>query len=260
MVVHIAGQPCDMDPILALARAHGIKVVEDAAHAMPGSYRGRWLGTIGDAGAFSFYATKNITTGEGGMLVTSDPEALEEARVLALHGISRDAWKRYSAAGHWYYEVLANGHKYNLSDIHSSLGLHQLRKLDAFYETRRRYAARYEAGFRDLDAIITPCEVTETQHAWHLYMVRLRPGVLRIDRNALIEELRARNIGTSVHFIPLHLHPYYQHAWGYRPGDFPSAEAAYEQTVSLPLYPGMTEGDADDVIQALSDVVQCSRR
>jgi len=237
-----------------------VKVIEDAAHAMPGCYRGRRLGTLVDAGACSFYATKNITTGEGGMLVTSDPEALDEARVLALHGISKDAWKRYSSAGHWYYEVLANGHKYNLSDIHASLGLHQLRKLGAFYETRRRYAARYEAGLGNLEAIITPSEIAGNQHAWHLYMVRLRPDMLRIDRNTFIEELRARNIGTSVHFIPLHLHPYYQQEWGCRPGDFPAAETAYQDTISLPLYPGMSESDTDDVIEAVSDIVRRNRR
>ena len=260
MVVHIAGQPCDMDPILALARAHGLKVIEDAAHALPARYRGRWAGTLGDAGAFSFYATKNITTGEGGLLVTSDPEALEAARVLALHGISKDAWKRYSAAGNWYYEVLASGYKYNLSDIHASLGVHQLRKLDAFYATRRRYVDRYQRGLHDLDAISLPSEAPGTQHAWHLYMVRLRPEVLGIDRKAFIEELRARNIGTSVHFIPLHLHPYYQETWGYRPGDFPFAETAYGHTLSLPLYPGMSEGDVDDVIQAVWDVARRNRR
>jgi len=255
MVVHIAGQPCDMDPILEVARAHGLKVIEDAAHAFPARYRGRWVGTLGDAAAFSFYATKNITTAEGGMLVMPDPTARERARILALHGISRDAWKRYTAAGSWYYEVLASGYKYNLSDLHASLGLQQLRKVDRFHAIRRRYVARYQEGLRDLDAFSTPSEVSGTEHAWHLYLLRLRPGVLAIDRNTFIEELRARNIGTSVHFIPLHLHPYYRDIWGYHPGDFRAAEAAYEATVSLPLYPAMTERDVDDVIQAIHDIV-----
>lgn len=260
MAVHVAGQPCDMDPILAVAQARGLSVIEDAAHALPARYRGRWAGTLGDAAAFSFYATKNITTGEGGMLLTRDPAAAERARVLALHGISRDAWKRYTAAGHWYYEVLANGHKYNLSDVLASLGIHQLRKLDRFHEIRRRYAARYGAGLAELDAIERPHEAPGTQHAWHLYVVRLRPGVLAIGRDAFIEELRAHNIGTSVHFIPLHLHPYYRETLGYRAGDFPAAEAAYAGAVSLPLYPGMTERDVDDVIEAVANVVKRARR
>lgn len=260
MVVHIAGQACDMDPILAVAKKHGLKVIEDAAHAFPARYRERWVGTLGDAAAFSFYATKNITTAEGGMLVMPDVEAHARARVLALHGISRDAWKRYTAAGNWYYEVLASGHKYNLSDLHASLGLQQLRKIDRFHAIRRRYVARYEEGLRDLEAFDLPSEVGGTEHAWHLYLLRLRPGVLAIDRNTFIEELRARNIGTSVHFIPLHLHPYYRETWGYRAGDFPAAETAYEATVSLPLYPAMTEGDVDDVLQATHDIVGRNRR
>lgn len=260
MVVHIAGQPCDMDPILEVARAHKLWVVEDAAHALPAHYRGRWVGTLGDAAAFSFYATKNVTTGEGGMLVTSHQEAGDEARMLALHGISRDAWKRYTASGSWYYEVLASGQKYNLSDIHASLGIHQLKRLQQFHRVRQYYAKRYEEGLSRFDALITPSVVAGTQHAWHLYLLRLRPELLRIDRKGFIEELRARNIGTSVHFIPLHLHPYYQQAWGYRTGAFPSAEAAYESCLSLPLYPGMSESDVDDVIEAVSDVVRRYRR
>jgi dTDP-4-amino-4,6-dideoxygalactose transaminase len=260
MPVHIAGQSCDMDPLLALARAHDIKVIEDAAHAFPARYRGRWVGTLGDAGAFSFYATKNITTGEGGMLTVADSRAAERARILALHGISRDAWKRYTAAGTWYYEVLANGHKYNLSDLQSSIGIHQLRKLDRFHEIRSRHVARYRAGLEPLEALELPQESPDTDHAWHLFLVRLRPGVLAIDRNAFIEELRARNIGTSVHFIPLHLHPFYRREYGYRAGDFPAAESAYERTISLPLYPGMSEADVDDVIEAVGDVVKRTRR
>lgn len=260
MVVHVAGQPCDMDPILSLAKAHQLKVIEDAAHALPARYRGRWVGTLADGAAFSFYATKNITTAEGGMLVLPDPKAVEQARILALHGISRDAWKRYTAAGNWYYEVLANGQKYNLSDLHASLGLPQLQKLDRFHAIRQRYATRYASALRALEAFETPSEMPGTQHAWHLYMLRLRPGVLTINRNQLIEDLRARNIGTSVHFIPLHLHPYYRETWGYQPGDLPAAEAAYENVLSLPLYPGMTEGDVDDVIEAIHDIVRRARR
>jgi perosamine synthetase len=259
--VHIAGLACDMDPILDVARSRRLAVVEDAAHALPARDRGRWVGTLGDAAAFSFYATKNITTGEGGMLVVRDPEAAERARILALHGISRDAWKRYSAAGHWRYEILANGYKYNLPDLAASLGLAQLRKLAGFHTRRRRLAARYSRGLAHLDAIERPpLAPRDGTHAWHLYMVRLRTDVLRIDRDAFIDELRARNVGTSVHFIPLHLHPYYQQAWGYRPGQFPGAEAAWSRVVSLPLYPAMSDGDVDDVLTALADIVRRHRR
>lgn len=260
MPVHIAGAPCDMDPILDLARARDLRVVEDVAHALPARYRGRDAGTLGDAGAFSFYATKNLTTGEGGMLVLRDPRHAEEARVLALHGISKDAWKRYTATGSWYYEVLDSGYKYNLTDIAASLGLHQLRRLDGFHARRRVLAGRYRAGLADLDAVILPEETPGTEHAWHLYLLRVRPEMLRIDRDRFIEELRARNIGTSVHFIPLHLHPYYRDVWGYRAGDFPAAEAAYARTISLPLYPALTDADVDDVVSAVRDVVCCHRR
>ncbi|MEW6269261.1 MAG: DegT/DnrJ/EryC1/StrS family aminotransferase [Thermodesulfobacteriota bacterium] len=259
VVVHIAGQPCSMDPIRTLCDAHGLKIVEDAAHALPAMYRGRYVGTLGDAAAFSFYATKNVTTGEGGML-TASAALLAEARVLACHAISRDAWKRYREEGTWYYEVVGSGCKYNLSDIHASLGIHQLRKLGEFHALRRHYAALYERGFADLDAVVTPRETPGTLHAWHLYLLRLVPQALRIDRNRFIEELRARKIGTSVHFIPLHLHPYYQEVWGYRPGDFPHAEEAYRDTISLPLYPGMAPSDVDDVVEAVRDVVAAHRR
>jgi perosamine synthetase len=254
--VHIGGLPCDMDPILDVARSRRLAVVEDAAHALPARDHGRWVGTLGDAAAFSFYATKNITTGEGGMLVVRDPCAAERARILALHGINRDAWKRYTAAGTWRYEILANGYKYNLPDLAASLGLAQLRKLAGFHARRRRLAARYGRGLAHLEAIERPPHAAgDSTHAWHLYMVRLRPGVLRIDRDGFIDELRARNVGTSVHFIPLHLHPYYQQVWGYRAGQFPGAEAAWSQVVSLPLYPAMSEGDVDDVLTAVADVV-----
>jgi dTDP-4-amino-4,6-dideoxygalactose transaminase len=260
MPVHIAGLPCDMDPILELARARGLTVIEDAAHALPASYKGRKIGAIGDATAFSFYATKNVTTGEGGALTLADPARMDEARILALHGISRDAWKRYSAAGTWRYEVLEGGYKYNLSDLASSLGIHQLKKLDGFHARRLALVARYHAGLQDLDAVTLPAELPGTQHAWHLYLLRLRPEVLGIDRDQFIEELRARNIGTSVHFIPLHLHPYYQRAWGYRPGDFAGAETAFASTVSLPLYPAMRDSDVDDVVEAVWDIARRFRR
>ena len=259
--VHIGGLPCPMDDILDVARGRGLAVIEDAAHALPGSSRGRPLGTIGDAGAFSFYATKNITTGEGGMLVVRDPARAEEARLLALHGMSRDAWKRYSSAGQWRYRVVANGYKSNLDDVASSLGIHQLARLDVFHARRRAIAARYRRGLADLEAIALPAEAAPgDEHAWHLYMIRVRSGALRIGRDAFIEELRARHIGTSVHFIPLHLHPYYQRAWGYVPGDLPGAEEAFADVLSLPLYPAMTDDDVDDVVAAVADAARAHGR
>jgi len=261
MPVHIAGLPCEMDPILELARTWRLAVVEDAAHALPARDRGRWIGTLGDAAAFSFYATKNITTAEGGMLVVRDPDLADQARILALHGISRDAWKRYTATGQWRYEILASGYKYNLPDLAASLGLAQLRKLAGFHARRCRLAARYDRGLAHLDAIERPPHgPRDGTHAWHLYMIRLRADVLRIDRDRFIDELRARNVGTSVHFIPLHLHPYYQQTWGYRPGQFPGAEAAWSGVVSLPLYPAMSDRDVDDVVSAVADVASGYRR
>jgi dTDP-4-amino-4,6-dideoxygalactose transaminase len=258
--VHLAGLPCEMDSIRELAEGADFKILEDAAHAFPAREGRHAVGTLGDAAAFSFYATKNLTTGEGGMLTLGDDAAADQARILALHGISRDAWLRYTATGSWRYEILASGYKYNLTDIASSLGLTQLAKARAFHVRRTRLAARYTRALSKLDAIVAPPTRTDAQHAWHLYMIRVRPDVLRIGRDAIIEELRNRNIGTSVHFIPLHLHPYYQQVWGYRPGGFPNAEALFDQAISLPLYPGMSAADVDDVVAALTDVVRRHRR
>jgi len=258
--VHIGGLPCDMAPIRELARGAGIAILEDAAHALPARDRRGRVGTLGDAAAFSFYATKNLTTGEGGALVVRDRARAEQARILSLHGMSRDAWKRYTAAGHWRYEIVASGHKYNLGDVAASLGLTQLAKLPAFHARRRRLAARYDRAFAGLDAVRRPPTRPGTEHARHLYMIRIRPEVLRIGRDEFIDELRRRNIGTSVHFIPLHLHPYYEQVWGYRPGGFPNAETAFANVVSLPLYPAMHDADVDDVVTAVTDVARRFRR
>jgi dTDP-4-amino-4,6-dideoxygalactose transaminase len=253
--VHFAGQPCRMDDILTLAARRDLKVLEDAAHATGATYRGRPVGSLGDATAFSFYATKNLTTAEGGMLTTADADLADRARVLALHGMSRDAWNRYGQDGAWHYAVVAPGFKYNMTDIQAGLGLHQLRRLPAFQARRVAVAARYTAGLADLPALRLPVVRPEVEHAWHLYVVRVQPGTLRIDRAAVIEELRRRNIGTSVHFIPLNNHPYYQDALGWRPGQFPVAEAAYAGAISLPIHPGLSDADVDDVIEAVRDVV-----
>lgn len=258
--VHFAGQPCKMDRILEIARQHHLKVIEDAAHAFPARYQGKMVGTIGDLTCFSFYATKTLTTGEGGMVTTESEEYAERTRIMRLHGISQDAWKRYTGEGSWYYEILAPGYKYNMPDILAAIGICQLRKCDRFYTIRRHYASMYTEAFSELEEIIPPYEEPKSQHAWHLYVILLRLEMLAIDRSRFIEELKARNIGVSVHFIPLHVHPYYQKTFGYRRGDFSNAEWIYDRCISLPLYPKMTEEDVWSVIEAVRDVVKCYRR
>ncbi|HXF83167.1 MAG TPA: DegT/DnrJ/EryC1/StrS family aminotransferase [bacterium] len=257
--VHYAGHPADLDPLLELAAARGLTVIEDAAHALPARYRGRSIGSGTNPVAFSFYATKNLTTAEGGML-TADPSFLERARVVSLHGMSRDGWKRYEKGGSWYYEVLLPGFKYNMTDIQAALGLSQLRKLERFQERRRAVVEAYRRGFADEDALELPAVRSDVEHAWHLFVVRLRLDALQIDRDAFIEELKRRNIGTSVHFIPIHLHPYYRDRYGYAPESFPVAFGAYRRIVSLPLNPRLTDQDVADVIEAVRDVAQAYRR
>jgi dTDP-4-amino-4,6-dideoxygalactose transaminase len=217
------------------------------------------VGTIGTLTAFSFYATKNLTTAEGGML-TGDPKLIGQARIWSLHGMSRDAWKRYSAAGSWYYEVVLPGFKCNMTDIQASLGIHQLRKLPEFQARRREIARRYTNAFSQLEELQPPTERAEVKHAWHIYAIRLNLELLTIDRARFILELRERNIGTSVHFIPVHLHPYYRDKYCYRPDDFPIANREYQRLVSLPIYPRMSDQDVGDVIEAVGDVVERYRR
>jgi len=253
--VHYAGHPADMAPLLELARAHDLYVVEDAAHALPARYRGRTIGTLGDLTAFSFYATKNLTTAEGGML-TGSPELVEKARLLSLHGMSRDAWKRYEKGGSWYYEVVTAGFKDNMTDIAAAIGLVQLHRLKAMQARRRAIVQQYHAAFGPLAELEAPTERAEAQSAWHLYALRLHLDRLQIDRSRFIEEMSARNIGTSVHFIPIHLHPYYRDKYGFGSEDFPVAYREYQRLVSLPLHPGLTDGDVADVIAAVKDIVE----
>jgi dTDP-4-amino-4,6-dideoxygalactose transaminase len=257
--VHYAGHPAELDALDALARDHRLALVEDAAHALPASYRGRAIGAGANPAAFSFYATKNLTTAEGGAL-TAAPEFLERARVMALHGMSRDAWKRYDKGGSWRYEVLAPGFKYNMTDIAAAIGLWQLRKLERFHRRRVEIVEAYTLAFGAEDALEPPVQRPHVSHAWHLYVLRLRPEQLRIDRDRFIDELTARNIGTSVHFIPIHVHPFYRKKYGYAPRDFPVAYANFERLLSLPLHPGLTDQDVADVIEAVLDVVQTYRR
>ena len=254
-----------MDPILEIAREHNLVIIEDAAHALPAKYRSRTIGSglgtgnLQPATCFSFYATKNLTTAEGGML-TGAPELIEEARTWSLHGMSRDAWKRYSAEGSWYYEVVRPGFKYNMTDIQAAIGLPQLRKLPQFQARRREIVHCYSQAFSQFEELQIPTERLEVEHAWHLYVLRLNLDMLTIDRARFIQELKDRNIGTSVHFIPIHLHPYYRDKYGYKPNDFPVAYREYQRMISLPLYPSMSDQDVEDVIEAVVDVATVFRR
>ena len=264
MPVHFAGQPCDMDQILATAARTGAAVVEDAAHALPASYHGRPVGDVSAtpgvrrAVAFSFYATKNISTAEGGML-TASAELIEAARVLSLHGMSRDAWKRYTDVGSWHYDVVQAGFKYNMTDIAAALGLAQLRRLADFDRRRHEIAAQYTRAFSDLPAVETPTVRAGVHHAWHLYVLRLNLDELSIGRSAFIDELKKRRISTSVHFIPVHLHTYYRERYGWAPEDFPVAFREFQRTISLPIYPRMDDEDVQDVVEAVTEVAESHR-
>ena len=258
--VHLYGHPCDMDALLDIASEYQCAIIEDAAHALPAEYKNQKIGFLGADSAvpvltcFSFYATKNMTTAEGGML-TGKPGLIEEARIWSLHGMSRDAWQRYGRDGTWHYDVTRPGFKYNMTDIQAALGLHQLRKLEAFHSRRKEIAARYNQAFRQFGELETPTEHEWAGHAWHLYVLRVNPDRLTISRNQFISELLARNIGTSVHFIPVHLHSYYREQYGYAPEDFPVAYAQYQRIISLPCCPRMHEQDVEDVIDAVTQTV-----
>jgi dTDP-4-amino-4,6-dideoxygalactose transaminase len=259
IVVHYAGHPAEMDAIHDLGREHRLLIVEDAAHALPAAYRGRPIGSGDNPAAFSFYATKNLTTAEGGML-TAGAEFVDRARPVSLHGMTRDALARYEKGGHWYYEILMPGFKYNMTDIQAAIGLCQLRKLDRFQRRRREVVAAYTHAFADVDALEPPTARAEVEHAWHLYVLRLHLETLRIDRDRFIDELTRRNIGTSVHFIPIHLHPYYRDTYRWAPSAFPVAYANYRRLISLPLHPRLTDADVADVITAVLDIARIFRR
>jgi dTDP-4-amino-4,6-dideoxygalactose transaminase len=229
-------------------------VVEDAAHAFGAAYRGRPVGSLATVTAFSFYATKNLTTGEGGAAVTNDPGLAERIELLSLHGMDRDAWKRYGDTGSWYYEVTAPGYKYNLSDVLAAIGLGQLAHFDEMQRLRRERVERYRTLLADLPAVRLPVSRPEVTHAWQLFPIALELERLTCDRARFIQELRAENIGTSVHFIPIHLHPHFRATLGGRGGPFPVAEDAYRRAVTLPLFPTMTPRDVEDVCAAVRKV------
>lgn len=253
--VHMAGQTCDMDALAAIARRHGLPILEDAAHAMGATHAGRKVGQLGTAAAFSFYPTKNMTTAEGGLLATDDAALAERARVLSLHGISRDAWKRYSPDGALHWELVEPGFKYNMTDLQASLGLHQLRRLDAFRDTRAEYAARYDERFADLVALRPLAHRGFGTHAHHLYVVVLDLDALTITRDEFLLALREEGVGTGVHFTSLHLQPYYRDRRGMAPDALPVAADLSRRIASLPLYPRMTRQDVEDVVAAVRKVV-----
>ncbi|HEV2425717.1 MAG TPA: DegT/DnrJ/EryC1/StrS aminotransferase family protein [Terriglobia bacterium] len=260
MPVHLYGHPCDRNALHEIAHEHKIAIIEDAAHSLPASYGGRLIGAAPKTETpvltcFSFYATKNMTTGEGGMLC-GPPALIDEARTWSLHGMSRDAWRRYSAEGSWYYEVVRPGFKYNMTDVQAALGLHQLWRLWSFHKRRTEIATRYNRAFATGPSLEIPTVRPGVEHAWHIYALRLKPGFLGISRNRFIEELKARRISASVHFIPVHIHPYYRDRYGYQPERFPVAYGSYKRLVSLPIYPRMTDQDVEDVIEAVLEIAE----
>jgi dTDP-4-amino-4,6-dideoxygalactose transaminase len=253
--VHFAGAPCDLDALRAIADRAGAVIVEDAAHSLPAAYRGRRIGSISEATAFSFYAGKNMTTGEGGMITTNDGALAEVLRSRRLHGISRDAWKRYTAEGSWFYEVGERGFKYNMTDINAAIGLHQLDRLDGFHARRLELVALYDELLAPLPGVSTPRAPEHADSSWHLYVVGVDPEVVGRSRNNVIEALGEDNIGTSVHFIPIHYHRFYQDRLGCTKDDFPRTNRHYESAISLPLFPTMKDEDVRAAAGSLARIV-----
>jgi len=249
--VHYAGQPCEMDGIMKLAKKHGLAVIEDAAHAVGSEYKEKKIGTIGNTTCFSFYATKNLTTGEGGMITTDNDELADKLRILRLHGMNKDAWKRYTQQGSWYYEVQCAGWKYNMTDIQAAIGLVQLKKLDRMNEKRRQLAHYYNKQLVGVDGLTTPKEAPNIKHVYHLYPLLVEPSEYGMDRNALTKYLAANNIGTSVHFIPTYLYSFYRKNFGFKKSDFPNTEQVYEREVSLPLYPTLAYTEIDYITRKI---------
>ncbi|OGL40757.1 MAG: UDP-4-amino-4,6-dideoxy-N-acetyl-beta-L-altrosamine transaminase [Candidatus Schekmanbacteria bacterium GWA2_38_11] len=259
--VHFAGQPCDLDRITAIAKKHNLLVIEDAAHAVGSEYKGVKIGKTETLAVFSFHPIKNITTGEGGMITTERADLAEKLRLLRFHGISKEAWKRYSAKGSPQYEILLPGLKYNMLDIQAAIGIHQLKKLDNFIEKRKNFANQYDNALKEIPEIITPGRVTyDCLHAWHLYIIKLRLETLKITRDEFIEELKKEKIGTGIHFTAIHLHPFYANKFGFKRGDFPNAEYASDRIISLPLYPKMKDEDIVYVVEAIKKVVNANKK
>jgi dTDP-4-amino-4,6-dideoxygalactose transaminase len=253
--VHYSGQPCDMKNIMAISEKHNIQVVEDAAHALGAEYDGKRIGGLGNLTCFSLFPTKNITTGEGGVITLKDEDSAKRLQRLRLHGMSKDGWKRYAKEGSWYYEVHEAGYKFNMADLNAALGLVQLQKLDQLNKKRTQLAEYYLKRLSEIQGIKTLKIGSNKKSSWHIFPIWVDKKILGIDRNQLIKELYKRNIGTSVHFIPLHLQPFYQETFRYKKGDFPITEKVYEGIVSLPLFPQMKTKDVDYVVEAIKDSI-----
>lgn len=250
LIVHYGGHSCDMEAIMEISDQYHLPIIEDVAHGVGGSYQGKKLGTFGTFSAFSFYANKNITTIEGGMLVGNE-SAIKQARIMSLHGIDRDAWKRYREDGSWYYEVVYPGLKYNMTDVSASIGIEQLKKLDVFQEKRCNIVEKYNNAFKCIASLEIPTQRANVQHAWFNYPLRLNLTKLNINRDNFINELHNLKIGTSVHFIPVHIHPYYKDKYNFSENDLPITYKEYLRILSIPIYPKMTEEDINDVIEAV---------
>jgi len=254
--VHFAGQSCDMDSILTLAHQYDLKIIEDAAHALPCTCKNKMIGTIGDITVFSFYVTKPLATGEGGMITTDSDEIAKRIRIMRLHGINRDIWDRYrSKKPNWYYEVVAPGFKYNMPDLMAAIGIHQLKKAYRFQKQREEIARRYTEAFSDLPVKTPYIANPDDIHSWHLYVLQLDLEKLKITRDEFIEKMAEKGIGTSVHFIPLHIHPYWRDRYGFKPEDFPVALDCYHRSVSLPIYTRMTDEDVSSVIASVRNIL-----
>jgi dTDP-4-amino-4,6-dideoxygalactose transaminase len=255
LLVHFAGRPCDMDRIMAIAAKHDLRVIEDCAHAIEAEYHGKKTGTFGDFGCFSFYVTKNVVTGEGGMAITDNEAYADQIKVLGLHGMSRDAWKRFSDEGYKHYQVVYAGFKYNMMDIQAAIGIHQLPRVEDYWARRREIWQRYDEAFAGLPLFTPAPPEAETRHALHLYTILLDIDRAELTRDRFLDEMTRRKIGVGVHYLGLHLHPFYRERYGYRSGDLPSTEWISERTVSLPLSPGLGEADVADVIEAVRDIL-----
>jgi dTDP-4-amino-4,6-dideoxygalactose transaminase len=249
--VDYAGQPCDLEAILDIAKKYNLFVIEDAAHTMGAEYKNKKIGNFSTTTCFSFYATKNMTTCEGGAIATNNSRIAEKVKILRLHGMDRDAWRRYSEKGSWYYEIRDCGWKYNLIDMQAAIGIHQLKKIDKLNNVRRKYAEIYNKEFKKIKEIIIPPVKPNVKHVYYLYPILLKT----YDREKFIKKMKEKGIGCSVHFIPLHLHPFYKRKFGFRKGDFPNSEWVYEREVSLPLYPKMKEGDVRYVIKSVKEIL-----
>ena len=254
--VHYAGQPCDMDEIHEIAKNNNLKVIEDAAHSLPATYKGKKVGTISDVTCFSFYATKTLSTGEGGMICTNDEEIAERCTIMRMHGINRDAWKRYTESSSWYYEVIAPGFKYNFTDLQASLGLPQLKKVDQMWQSRKNIAAKYTQALKDNELLTLHGVKENRDSSWHLFPIRLKLEFLKINRAQLIDEMRKLNVGAGVHFMPIHQHIYYNQTFKLDNKNYPIASSVFPKLVSLPIYPGMQDGHVDRVINVLVDLLE----